>query len=129
VTEWGKTCLENGEYVPYEAGLFLSRIRSQIPNLDPIVDWYLMEALNSFRSGAYLAVAVMRGVAAERILIVWRDVIVASITEDNKKRKLIEATENQTAKRIYEPTRFVHLFPVYAKNSCALMAWLRANRI
>ena len=70
MTEWGKTCLENGEYVPYEAGLFLSRIRSQIPNLDPIVDWYLMEALNSFRSGAYLAVAVMTGVAAKRILIV-----------------------------------------------------------
>lgn len=88
--------------MPYEAGLFLSRIRSQIPNLDPIVDWYLMEALNSFRSGAYLAVAVMTGVAAERILIVWRNVIVASITEDNSKRKLIEATENQTAKRIYE---------------------------
>jgi len=88
-----------------------------------------MEALNSFRSGAYLAVAVMTGVAAERILIVWRDVIVASITEDNRKRKLIEATENQTAKRIYEPTRCVQLFPVYAKNSCALLAWLRANRI
>jgi antitoxin component of MazEF toxin-antitoxin module len=44
----------------------------------------------------------MTGVAAERILIVWRDVTVASITEDNRKRKLIEATESQTAKRIYE---------------------------
>jgi hypothetical protein len=31
-----------------------------------------------------------------------RDVIVASITDDHGKRKLIEATENQTAKRIYE---------------------------
>jgi hypothetical protein len=70
VSEWGETGLENGEYVPHEAGLFLSCIRSQIPNLDPIVDWYLMEALNSFRSGAYLAVAVMTGIAAERILIV-----------------------------------------------------------
>jgi hypothetical protein len=86
VTEWRKTCLENGECEPYDAGLFLSRITSQIPNLDPIVDLYLKEALNSFRSGAYLAVAVMTGVAAERILIVWRDVIVASITEDNRKK-------------------------------------------
>jgi hypothetical protein len=102
MTEWGKTCLENGECLPYDAGLFLSRIRSQIPNLDPIVDLYLKEALNSFRLGAYLAVAVMTGVAAERILIVLRDVIVTSITDDHRKRKLIEATENQTAKRIYE---------------------------
>jgi hypothetical protein len=29
-------------------------------------------------------------------------VIVASSTDDHRKRKLIEATENQTAKRIYE---------------------------
>jgi hypothetical protein len=63
---------------------------------------YLKEALNSFRPDSYLAVAVMTGVAAERILIVSRDVIVASITDDHRKRKLIEASENQTAKRIYE---------------------------
>lgn len=44
----------------------------------------------------------MTGVAAERILIVLRDVIVASITDDHRKRKLIEASENQTEKRIYE---------------------------
>jgi hypothetical protein len=101
VTEWGKSCLEKGEYVPHDAGLFLSRIRSQVPNLDPVVGLYLKEALNSFRSGNYLAVAVMTGVASERILIVLRDAIHSSI-EDDRRKKLMEATENQTAKRIYE---------------------------
>jgi hypothetical protein len=102
VTEWGKTCLEKGEYAPYDAGLFLARIRNQVPHLDPIVDLYLKEALNSFRSGNYLAVAVMTGVASERVLIVLRDAIHSAIPGGDRKKKLMEATENQTAKRIYE---------------------------
>lgn len=105
VTEWGKACLAKGEYVPYDAGVFLSRIRSQIPNLDQTVDLYLKEALNSFRSGAYLAVGVMTGVASERILVVLRDAILGSIQQDDRKRKLMDATENQTAKRIYQEIR------------------------
>jgi len=102
VTEWGKVCLENGEYVPYDTGLFLSRIKNQIPNLDEIVVLYLKEALNSFRAGIYLAVAVMTGVASERILIVLRDAIGLAIKENDRHKKLVEATENQTAKRIYK---------------------------
>lgn len=102
VTEWGKTCLDTGEYLPYDAGLFLTRLRAQTPNLDPVVDIYLKEALNSFRSGNYLAVAVMVGVASERILVVLRDAICSSIKEGNRRKKLMEATEKQTAKRIYE---------------------------
>jgi hypothetical protein len=102
VTEWGKVCLENGEYVPYDTGLFLSRIKNEIPNLDEIVVLYLKEALNSFRAGIYLAVAVMTGVASERILIVLRDAIGLAIKENDRHKKLVEATENQTAKRIYE---------------------------
>jgi hypothetical protein len=80
----------------------LARIRSQVPNLDPIVDLYLKEALNSFRSGSYLSVAVMTGVASERILVLLRDAIHAAIQEVDRKKKIMDATENQTVKRIYE---------------------------
>lgn len=102
VTEWGKACLEKGEYMPYETSLFLARLKKEIPNLDSNVELYLKEALNSFRSGNYLAVAVMTGVAAERILIVLRDAIHAAIQQDDGKKKFIDRTENQIAKRIYE---------------------------
>ena len=105
VTEWGRKCLEEGEYLPYDTGLFLSRLRSNIPGLDPTVDLYLKEALNSFRSGNYLAAAVMTGVASEGILVVLRNAVHSSIKESDRKRKLMEATEGQTAKRIYEEIR------------------------
>jgi hypothetical protein len=102
VTEWGKVCLEKGEYLPYDSGVFLNRIRSQIPSLDEIVVLYLREALNSFRSGNYLAAAVMVGVSSERILIVLRNAICNSIKETDRRKRLMDATENQTAKRIYD---------------------------
>ena len=102
VTGWGRTCLQSGEYVPYDTGLYLGRLRSQIPELHQLIDLYLKEALNSFRSGNYLAVTVMVGVASEQILIVLRDAMTNAVQQDDRKRKLIDATDNQTAKRIHK---------------------------
>src|SRR5258708_22659317 len=102
VTEWGKSCLKKGEYLPYDTGLFLNRLRNQIDGLDQTVELYLTEALNSFRAGNYLATAVMMGVASERILIVLRDSIHAAIQEEDRKKKFSQDTENRLAKRIYE---------------------------
>ena len=102
VTEWGKASLRTGECTPYDTGLFLGRLRASIPTLDSGAEFYLKEALNSFRSGNYLATAVMTGVAAERVLILLRDAILYSMPEQDRKRKFTEATQNQIAKRIYE---------------------------
>ena len=100
VTEWGKTCLATGEYTPYDTGLFLNKLKTLIPGLDPGIEFYLKEALNSFRSGNYLATAVMTGVAAERVLVLLRDAILHAISEPTRKKKFAEATQGQIAKRI-----------------------------
>jgi hypothetical protein len=102
VTEWGRLCLQRGQYVPFDTGLFLSRLESQIPGLDSVVELYLREGLNCFRSGNFLGSAVMVGVASERILVLLRDAIHSAILQEDRRKKLMEATENQTAKRIYE---------------------------
>ena len=102
LTEWGKTCLNSGEYMPYDTGSFLRRLRNQIPGLDSSVELYLKEALNSFRADSYLAVAVMIGVASERILILLRDAIHTAISQEDGKRRFMEKTESQIARRIYE---------------------------
>ena len=46
ITEWGKHCLEKGEYLPLDAGLFMERIRKEIPTLDSVVELYLGESLH-----------------------------------------------------------------------------------
>jgi len=102
VTEWGRACLQKGEYVPYDTGLYLSRIRVQVPDLDSVVVLYLQEALNSFRAGGFIAAAVMTGVASEQILILLRDAIHGAIPQDDRRKRLMDATENQVARRIYE---------------------------
>ncbi len=105
VTEWGKVCLEKGDYVTYDAFLFLNRLRSEIPGLDSVVELYLKEALNSFRSGTYVGAAVMIGVASERTLVMLRDAIRIAIKEADRRKKLMNATEGRPAKRIYEEVR------------------------
>jgi hypothetical protein len=102
VTEWGRACLRAGEYTPYDTGVFLGRLKKLLPSLDSGVEFYLKEALNSFRSGNYLATAVMTGVASERVLLLLRDTILHAIQEPDRKRKFTEATQNQIARRIYE---------------------------
>ena len=44
----------------------------------------------------------MTGVASEHILIVLRDTICASIKENDRRKKMLDSTENQTTKRVYE---------------------------
>ena len=41
VTEWGKSCLKSGEYLPYDTGLFLNRLRGKIPSLDQTAELYI----------------------------------------------------------------------------------------
>ena len=53
VTDWGKRCLQDGEYLPYDTGQYISRLRTQIPKVYPTVILYLTEGLNCFRSGTY----------------------------------------------------------------------------
>jgi hypothetical protein len=102
VTEWGKLCLKEGEYLPCDTGLFLNRLRGRIPGLDRTVELYITEALNSFRPGNYLAAAVMTGVASERVLIILRDAVYAAIQQEDRKKIFLRDTESRLAKRIYE---------------------------
>src|ERR1700722_14943675 len=54
ITEWGKKCLEDGEYLPHDAGQYISRIQGKISGIDASILLYLKESLIAFRSGAYL---------------------------------------------------------------------------
>ena len=67
ISEWGKKCLESGEYLPYDAGQYLARMKTRIQGVDSKILLYLQESLTAFRSGAYVASAVMTGVAAKEL--------------------------------------------------------------
>lgn len=80
----------------------MRQIRKDIPTLDFMVDGYLVEALNCFRSGTHLSSAVMTGVASERVLLHLRDEIRKALQSDDRKQRFDSDTSGRIIKRVYE---------------------------
>jgi hypothetical protein len=102
VTEWGKKCLQTGEYHPHDAGLYLARLQSLIVGVDGGILLYLQESLTAFRSGAYVASAVMTGVATERTLLVLRDAMEAALPTQDAKQKFAAKTKSKLIKQAFD---------------------------
>lgn len=66
----GRRVAQGGTWEPRDPDGYLKRIKREIPDLDGLVELYLIEALRSFNSRCYLATSVMLGVAAERAFAV-----------------------------------------------------------
>jgi hypothetical protein len=101
ITEWGKRCLENGEYLPFDAGMFIERIRKEIPTLDVIIALYLVESLKCFRNGTFVASAVMVGVAAEQMMLILRKAVHDALSSPEKKKRFDADSQGQI-KRVYD---------------------------
>lgn len=102
VSEWGKKCLDAGEFLPHDAGQYLARLKVLISGVDGGILLYLQESLTAFRSGAYVASAVMTGVAAERTLLVLRDAMEAALPTQDAKSKFAAKTKNKLIKQAFD---------------------------
>jgi hypothetical protein len=102
ITEWGKRCLECGEFLPYDTGQFVNRLRMKVPSVDEVVVLYMTEALQSFRGGTYLASAVIVGVASEKVLLNLRDAIESALDTPQKKQRFAADTKAKSIKRIHD---------------------------
>lgn len=105
VTEWGKRCLESGEFTPYDTGIYIERLKAKVIHVSPTVLRYLTESLKCFRAASYLGSAVMLGVAAETVLLSLKDAIHAALDTQTKKNRFAVATNGRPAKRVYEEIR------------------------
>jgi hypothetical protein len=74
----GRKVVKGGTWEPRDPEGYLARIRREIPDLDGLVELYLVEALQSFNGRCYLATSVMLGVAAERAFLVMAESYAAS---------------------------------------------------
>jgi hypothetical protein len=101
ITEWGKRCLAEGEFLPYDTGQFINRLKAKVPAVDQLVLRYLTESLQCFRAAAYLGSAVMVGVASESILLSLRSAIELALDTQQKKNKFTADTAGKSVKRIY----------------------------
>jgi hypothetical protein len=103
ITEWGKHSLERGEYLPHDATLYVERLRRELPLVDESIVLYITEALKCFRFGAFIASAVMVGVAAERMILVLKEGVSNRLDSEDKKKRF-ESAASDTIKRLYTAT-------------------------
>ena len=87
----GQAVATGGPWEPGDPEGYLSRLRREIPDLDPLARRYVEEALRAFNARCYLASSVMLGVASEQVFNRLADAYVRS-SEDagTRLRKLIE---------------------------------------
>jgi hypothetical protein len=119
ITEWGRKCLETGEYLPHDAGQYISRLKTHIPNISGDILLYLQESLTAFRCGAYLASAVMTGVACKKTLLLLRDCVENAISTQQSKTTFASKTKGQLVRRVFDGV-WKRLDPVHDKLAAGL---------
>ncbi len=69
LSERGRAAATGGSWEPYDPEGYLTRLRRQVPDLDPVALRYVKEALGAFNARCFLASSVMLGVASEQVFI------------------------------------------------------------
>ena len=102
VTEWGEKVLAAGEVVPHDPVGYIERVRSENPNLDPVMEFYLRESLQCFLTGTYTACSVMLGVASEKLLLNVVDAVAGALPTTSRQEKFKRNTQNRQISRQWE---------------------------
>lgn len=114
VTDFGKQRLKDGPKSPYDPDGYLRRLRTDIPDLDPVIVTYLNESLHTFRIGCLLSSAIALGCASEKALLLligaYADALPGAMQERFRKN-----TEGRMIKRQFDEFRKMldsHLRPL-----------------
>lgn len=84
ITEYGVKCFEAGHLQVHDPRGYVASLRKRVPNLDPVVDMYVAEALHSFGVRNYLASSVMIGGALEKTIFDLTEVFGKTLKGKNK---------------------------------------------
>ena len=85
ITEHGKKVLESEETLPYDPDGYLRKLKTDIPNLDPIIEMYVTESLQAYLKGLVFSSAVALGVASEQAFLLLLDTFTNAIKDPQTK--------------------------------------------
>ena len=92
LTEYGEKVISATEYQPHDPEGYLSRLKTDIPEIDEVIIRYLEESLSCYRKNLLFAAAVMLGCAAEKAVILLVQAYGDSLSDPEDKTKY----ENET---------------------------------
>jgi hypothetical protein len=79
---------------PYDPDGFLRYFRASVVSIDPVVDEYVIEAVQDFNSGSYRSAAVMLGCASEQLILLLCEAFGRAITDSLKRAQYEHDTAN-----------------------------------
>lgn len=102
ITEYGQKAINSDLPVPNDPDGYLKRIKTKIPNLDPIIETYLIESINTYNINQLLSATITLGCASERALTILIDSYKNSFKEIADKSMFSKKIEGKFIKTQFE---------------------------
>lgn len=105
ITEYGKEVLKSGQTLPYDPDGYLKKLKTEIPNLDPLIEMYLCESLQAYLKGLMFSSAVMLGVASEEAFLTLLEALTNALTDPQKKQRFLSLQDSIQTKRKFDQSK------------------------
>jgi hypothetical protein len=136
LTRRGLQWVEGSEPIPEEATGYMKILRGLVPNLDSIIEQYIVEALSSFERRTLFAAAVMVGAAAEKGVYLLADAMLHSLRDSTKQTKLRTLIEQRKLSALFDAlekninaARHIIPYPIFDESVSHLMSLFESIRV
>jgi len=102
LTQFGRDVISQSEPHYYDPDAYIEFLKNMVPNLDFVIEQYVLEGLNSFRRRLFFASAVMLGAAAEKAILLLLEAIMKSMTNPQKKAEVTQLLDRGRLPAIYD---------------------------
>ena len=106
LTEHGNKVLESGETgLPYDPDGYLRKLKTEIPNIDPIIEMYVTESLQAYLKGLMFSSAIALGVASEKAFLLLLETFTNAILDSTTKRRFQRLQDTFRTKHKFDQLR------------------------
>lgn len=102
LTSFGQAVISQSIPQYYDPDAYIGFLKSIAPNLDPVIEQYVLEGLNCFRRQLLFASAVMLGAAAEKAILLLLEAVAKSLIDPQKKREAEQLLEGGRLPAIFD---------------------------
>jgi hypothetical protein len=102
VTKRGQDWAEGSDPVPEDAAGYMKLLKALVPNMDAVIEQYVVEALVAYERGAYFAAAVMLGAASEKALYLMADAMLPALASQKSQQTLQQLLQRRQLVKFLE---------------------------
>lgn len=95
ITDFGKECIESGNFIPYDPDGYINELKSKVPSLDDVTLAYLRESIATYNSEHLLSCNITLGTASENMILVLIDAFIKAIADPNLKNSFERRIEGK----------------------------------